>query len=64
MSITQKIIKDYSNSIKNIIKMDKKDEKYSSIGALVADIGGRCIKPLARLLNSSFRTVKKCHRKI
>lgn len=60
MSITYNIEIYYKNIIENIKKMENGSEKDLAIGSLVADIGGRCIKPIAKLLGSSFRKVKQC----
>lgn len=60
MSISQKIEIYHKNRIKSIKKMKNGSEKDIAIGSLVADVGGRCIKPIARLLGSSFRKVKQC----
>jgi hypothetical protein len=61
MSITQKIEKYYKNNLENIKKMKNGHDRDMSIGALVEDVGGRCIKPIAKLLRVSFRKVKRCY---
>ena len=60
MSITQKLENGYKNIIENIKKMANGIEKNMAIGSLVHDLGKRSIKPIAREINSCFRTVKKC----
>lgn len=60
MSITQDLKKYNKNRINGIKKMTNKKDKDIAIGSLVADVGGRCIKPIAKLLGCSFRKVKKC----
>ena len=60
MSISQKLENGYKNIIENIKKMPNGIERDMTIGSLVHDLGKRSIKPIARAINSCFRTVKKC----
>ncbi len=47
MSISQIINIYHKNRIENIKKMKNGIEKDFAIGSLVADVGGKCIKPIA-----------------
>ena len=61
MSILQKIENGYKNQIK-IIKNEKDyKKKMELIGALVLDLGERCINAVAKTCNCSWRYVKKCY---
>lgn len=61
MSISQKIENNHKNRVECIKKMRNGIEKNMAIGALVADIGNRCLKPVAKAIGSSFRKVKQCY---
>lgn len=60
MSISKIIKKFYQNRVENIKKMPNGYQKDMAIGAFVADIGPRSIKPIAKAIGSCFRKVKSC----
>ena len=61
MSIAQKLENGYRNQIE-IIKNEKNNEsKIEQIGALVLDVGGRCIAAIAKIISCSRKFVKKCY---
>jgi len=62
MILSQKLENNYKNSIKNIKDMKNGHDRDMAIGALVVDIGGRCIKAVAKAIGSCFRKVKKCYK--
>ncbi len=62
MSISQKIEKYHKNRIESIKKMKKGIDKDIAIGALVVDLGQRCLKPVAKIIGCCFRKVKKCYK--
>lgn len=60
MSISQKIEKYFKNQIK-MIKTEKNPlTKKKMVGALVSDVGGRCISAIANAINACRNYVKKC----
>lgn len=60
MSISEIIKKFHQNRVKNIKKMSAGYQRDMAIGAFVADLGPRSIKPIAKAIGSCFRKVKKC----
>ena len=61
MSISKIIEKFHKNRVKSIKKMSNGYQKDMAIGAFVADLGPRSIKPVAKAIGSCFRKVKKCY---
>ena len=61
MSISEKLKKLYKNIVENIKKMSNGIERDRTIGALVVDLGKRSINALSKILNCSWRKVKKCY---
>lgn len=60
MSISQKLKNCYKNQIKNIKNEKNNISKILQIGALVLDVGGRCISAISKEINCSRKFVKKC----
>ena len=60
MSISEIIKKFHQNRVKNIKNMSAGYQRDMAIGAFVADLGPRSIKPIAKAIGSCFRKVKKC----
>lgn len=60
MSISKIIETFYQNRVESIKKMPNGYQKDMAIGAFVADIGPRSIKPIAKAIGSCFRKVKSC----
>lgn len=58
--IPEIIEKYYSNHIKFVKDLPNGETKRKAIGALVCDIGEKCINTVAKLLKMSWRYVKKC----
>ncbi len=61
MSITEKLEKYYKNQVESIKNMKKGIDRDRAIGALVADLGKRCLKAVANAAGCCFRKAKKCH---
>lgn len=61
MSISQKLENNYKNQIKNIKNEKNRESKIKQIGALVLDVGGRCISAISNVTNCSRPFVKKCY---
>lgn len=61
MSITEKLEKYYKNQVESIKNMKKGIDRDKAIGALVADLGKRCLKAVANAAGCCFRKAKKCH---
>jgi hypothetical protein len=60
MSISQKLDNCYENQINNIKKEKNYKSKILQIGALVLDVGGRCISAISKKINCSRKFIKKC----
>ena len=60
MSIAQKIESCYKNQIENIKKEKNPIAKIKMVGALVLDVGNRCISAVAESIHSCRHYVKKC----
>lgn len=60
MSISKVIKKFYQNRVEIIKKMPNGYQRDIAIGAFVADLGPRSIKPIAKAIGSCFRKVKNC----
>ena len=63
MSITQKLENDYKNIVENIKKLPNSIERDLMIGALVADLGKRCISAISRAVGICREKVKPCYEK-
>lgn len=63
MSITQKLENDYKNIVENIKKLPNSIERDLMIGALVADLGKRCISAISRAVGICREKVKSCYEK-
>ncbi len=61
MSISQKLENCYKNQIENIKNEKNRESKIKQIGALVLDVGGRCISAISTKINCCRAFVKKCH---
>lgn len=61
MSIAEKLEKFYKNQIKNIKNEKNRDFKIKQIGALVLDVGGRCISAIATAIGCSRAFVKESY---
>lgn len=61
MIISQKIEKYNKNRIESIKKMSNGYEKDYSIGALIADLGKRCIRQVCKIIGICYRKAKKCY---
>ena len=59
MSIAQKIESCYKNQIENIKKEKNLIAKIKMVGALVLDVGNRCISAVAESIHSCRHYVKK-----
>ena len=60
MSISQKLEKSYKNQIENIKNEKNYISRIRQVGALVLDVGGRCISAIAKAIGSCRKYVKKC----
>ena len=61
MSISQKLEKCYKNQIENIKNEKNYEFKIKQIGALVLDVGGRCISTISTAIGCCRSFVKKCY---
>lgn len=61
MSIAEKLEKFYKNQIENIKNEKNRESKVRQIGALVLDVGGRCISAIANATGCCRSFVKKCY---
>ena len=59
MSIAQKLENRYKNQIEIIKNEKNRKSKIKQIGALVLDVGGKCINAIAHACGCSWRFVKK-----
>lgn len=64
MSISQKLEKCYKNQIENIKNEKNYEFKIKQIGALVLDVGGRCISTISTAIGCCRAFVKKCYIKV
>ena len=64
MSISQKIEKCYKNQIENIKNEKNYEFKIKQTGALVLDVGGRCISAISTAIGCCRTFVKKCYIKV
>ena len=64
MSISQKLGKCYKNQIENIKNEKNYEFKIKQIGALVLDVGGRCISTISTAIGCCRAFVKKCYIKV
>ena len=60
MSISQKLENSYKNQIENIKNEKNYISRIRQVGALVLDVGGRCISAIAKAIGSCRDYVKKC----
>ena len=60
MSISQKLENSYKNQIENIKNEKNYISRIRQVGALVLDVGGRCISAIAKAIGSCRKYVKKC----
>ena len=61
MSISKKLEKCYKNQIENIKNEKNRESKIKQIGALVLDVGGRCISAIATATGCCRAFAKKCY---
>ena len=61
MIISEKLENDYKNVVKNIKNMSNCVERDLAIGALVLDLGDRCISAVSKAIGVSREKVKACH---
>ena len=60
MIIAQKLENDYKNQIENIKNEKNVESKIRQIGALILDVGGRCVNAIADACGVCWRFAKKC----
>lgn len=60
MSISEKLEKNHKNQIENIKNEKNHKSKIKQIGALVLDVGGRCINAISKALGHSRAFISKC----
>ena len=63
MIITQKLENDYKNIVENIKNFPNSIERDLMIGALVEDLGKRCISAVSRAIGICREKVKSCYQK-
>lgn len=61
MIISEKLENEYKNQIKNIKNEKDKNTKRKLVGALVADIGGRCITAISKATGCCRAYIKKAY---
>lgn len=61
MSISQKLENNYKNQIKNIKNEKNHESKIKQIGALVLDVGGRCISAISNAIGCCRAFVKESY---
>lgn len=61
MIISEKLENDYKNVVKNIKNMSNGIERDLAIGALVSDLGDRCINAVSKAIGVCREKVKSCH---
>lgn len=60
MSISKKLENFYKNQVENIKNEKNRKSKIKQIGALVLDVGGRCISAISTITGCCRAFVKKC----
>ena len=61
MSIAEKLDKFYKNQTENIKNEKNRNSKIKQIGALVLDVGGRCISAISNVTGCCRAFVKECY---